>query len=328
MPKTPLTDQVYKYLTALLCCSAILFIFIIALVLIKYSYPSFAVWGLNFFTTTVWNPALNGNIIYKYGIAYMSGSSYGMLVFFFGTLASSGIAILLGVPTSLAIAIFLTQVAPRRIVAPISFLVELLAGIPSVVLGFWGLLVLGPFLLHSLEPAMSTYLGWIPLFSGHVYSYGFIASGLILALMIVPIVASISRDVMAQTPTELKEGAKALGSTNWEITRKVVLPYAKTGIFGAVILGLGRALGETMAVAMVSGFAHYLPTSLYSAINTMAAEMALSLDGSFTDPSGMYVNALVELAVVLLVITMIVNVVARALVKQGFVRSAEGVIRV
>lgn len=328
MPKTPLTDQVYKYLTALLCCSALLFLFIIVTILIKYSYPSFVVWGIKFFTTSIWNPALNGNILYKDGIAFTQGSSYGMLVFFFGTLASSGIAILLGVPTSIAIAIFLTQIAPKKIVAPISFLVELLAGVPSVILGFWGVLVLGPFLLHSLEPVMSTYLGWIPFFGGHVYSYGFLASGLILALMIVPIVASISRDVMAQAPVELKEGAKALGSTNWEITRKVVLPYAKTGIFGAVILGLGRALGETMAVAMVSGFSHYFPTNIYSAINTMSAEMALSLDGAFTDPTDMYVHALVELAVVLMIVTMIVNVVARALVKQGFVRSAEGVMRV
>ncbi len=325
MTKTAKTDQVYKYLTAALCCVAFLFLFIIAIVLVKYSYPSFVVWGIKFFTTTAWSPDLNAPIISVHGIQITQGSTYGFLVFLFGTLATSGMAILFGVPASLAIAIFLTQIAPKRIVAPISFLVELLAGVPSVVLGFWGLLVLGPTLLKTVEPVMSRYLGWIPFLGGHVYSYGFLGSGLILALMIVPIVASISRDVMSQTPIELKEGAKALGLTNWEVTKKIVLPYSKVGIFGGVILGLGRALGETMAVAMVSGFGRFLPSNLYSAINTMAAEMALSLDGAFTDPTGMYVSALVELAVLLLLITMVVNVVARFLVRQGVASRGEAI---
>ena len=147
--------------------------------------------------------------------------------------------------------------------------------------------------------------------------------------MIVPIIASISRDVMSQTPIEQREGAKALGLTNWEVTRKIIFPYAKVGIIGAVILGLGRALGETMAVAMVSGAAqNFLPANLWSPINTLSAFMALSLDSAFTDPTGMYVSALVELALVLMLITMDVNILARALVKQGFIQSAEGAVRV
>ena len=329
MPKTPLADLAYKYVTALLCCGALLFIFFIVVILIPYSYPSFVYNGLKFFTTIIWNPALNGNLITVHGVKALSGSSYGLLVFLYGTLVSSGMAVLFGVPAGLAVAIFLTQIAPKQIVAPISFLVELLAGIPSVIFGFWGILVLGPFLLHSLEPQMIKYFGFIPFLQGPPYSYGFLGSGLILAIMIVPIIASISRDVMTQTPVEQKEGAKALGLTNWEITRKIVLPYARTGIIGAVILGLGRALGETMAVAFVSGSAiNIIPPNFYSPINTLSAFMTLSLDSAFTDPSGMYVSALVECAVTLLAITMLVNVIARAMVKQGFIRSAEGVIRV
>ncbi len=258
----------------------------------------------------------------------MQGSSFGFLVYIEGTLLTSALAIAFGVPVSVAVAIFLTQITPRRIRPPISFLVELLAGIPSVVYGFWGILVLGPILLYSVEPFIEAHLGFIPGFGGPIYSFGLLGSGLILALMIVPIVASISRDVMIQAPLELREGAKALGLTDWEITRKVVLPYAKTGIVGGIILGLGRALGETMAVALVSGSANIPIHSLYSPVNTLAAFMALSMDSAFTDPTSQYVYALVELAVVLVVITMLVNIMARALVKQGFIRSSEGVVRV
>lgn len=327
MPRN-LSDKIYKYATALLSGSAILFIFAIIYVLGKYSYTAFLYNGLNFLTTSIWSPRLDSNPIVVHGISVMQGASFGAFVFIEGTLISSGLAILFGVPTGIAIAIFLSQMAPRAIGTPISFLVELLAGIPSVVYGFWGLLVLIPILQYSVEPWMSKNLGFIPFFSGEVYSGGLLGSGLILALMIVPIIAAISRDVMAQTPIELKEGAKALGLTNWEVTRKIVLPYARTGIFGAVILGLGRALGETIAVAIVSGSALYPPGSLYQPIQTMAAFLALQLDSSFTDPTGMFTNSLVELAVILLVITMVVNVVARALVRQGFISSAENVVRV
>ena len=326
---TSLSDRVYKYATALLCGSALLFIFTIVIVLLGEGYPSFVVNGLKFFTTITWNPALSTVPIVVHGFQTMDGSSYGLLVFLYGTLTSSALAVLFGVPAGLAVAIFLTQIAPQKVTGPISFLVELLAGIPSVIYGFWGILVLGPFLQNSIEKPLSEYLGFIPFFQGPVYSYGFLGSGLILALMIVPIIASISRDVMSQTPIEQREGAKALGLTNWEVTRKIIFPYAKVGIIGAVILGLGRALGETMAVAMVSGAAqNFLPANLWSPINTLSAFMALSLDSAFTDPTGMYVSALVELALVLMLITMVVNILARALVKQGFIQSAEGAVRV
>lgn len=328
MSKVPTSDRVYKYVTALLCGSALLFIFLILFILLQYSYPSFIVNGLTFFTTSVWNPALGANIVTKDGFQVMQGASYGFLVMLEGTLVTSALAILFGVPVSIAIAIFLTQMAPKRVRPPVSFLVELLAGIPSIVYGFWGILVLGPFLYYSVLPLIAAHLGFIPFFAGPVYSYGLVGSGLILAIMIVPIVASISRDVMVQAPLELREGAKALGLTDWEVTRKIVLPYAKTGVVGAIILGLGRALGETMAVALVSGASTIPIHSLYSPVNTLAAFMAISLDGAFTDPTNQFVYALVELAVVLVIITMLVNILARALVKQGFIGSSEGVVKV
>lgn len=318
------TDRVYKAVSALLGSSAFLFIFLIVIVLVVYSYPSFVYNGFHFFTSQAWNPALDSTVVTTDGIQHFVGASYGMIVYFVGTLITSFLAILVGVPVSIGIAVFLSQVAPKRISSPISFLVELLAGIPSIVYGLWGFIVLGPLLIHNIEPYMARYLGFIPGFQGPVYSSGLLASGLILSLMIVPIVASISRDAMAQTPRDLKEGGKALGMTNWEITWKIVLPYAKTGIVGSVILGLGRALGETMAVAMVSGGASGLPHTLYYPVNTIAAFLALNFDGAFTDPTNMFVYSLGELALVLLGVTMVVNVGARLLVRRTDISNTEG----
>ncbi len=329
LKKRALSDRIYKYVTALLGSSAVLIIFSVVSVLLISAYPSIVVNGLHFFTSIIWNPQLNGNVVMVNGIKTLEGASYGFLVFFVGTLISSVLAIILGVPAGVAIAILISQFLPRKFSPTVSFLVELLAGIPSVVFGFWGFLVLAPLLLHSLEPFLGKYLSFIPLFNPPVYSAGLLTSGIVLALMIVPIIASISRDAMIQTPQELKEGALALGLTDWEITRKVVLPYAKSGIFGSTILGLGRALGETMAVAMVSGGAiNILPKTLFYPLNTMAAFMAVSMDSAFTDPTGMYVSALVELALVLAIITTIVNVFARLIIKQGFFSRSESLIRV
>jgi phosphate transport system permease protein len=321
-------DKIYGTATALLSGSAFLFLFLVLGVLLVYSYPSFVVNGLHFFVSSVWNPETGNAIIRVHGIEALQGASYGMVVFFFGTLATSALALLIGVPLALGIAIFISQIVPHKVGAPISFLVELLAGIPSVIYGLWGFIVLGPILVRHIEPVMAKYLGFLPGFEGPVYSSGFLASGIILAIMIVPIVASISRDVMVQTPTELKEGGIALGLTSWEVTRKIILPYARTGILGSVVLGLGRALGETMAVAMVSNGATFLPKTLYYPINSIAAFLALNFDGAFEDPTKMFVYALGELALVLLAITMTVNIAARLLVRKGFFGSAEHMIQV
>ena len=323
------TDRLYKYVTAGIAGIALAAVAIPGFSLALSAYPSLVVNGLTFYTTTAWRPELNAQIVTIRGIQTLQGSTYGVLVYLAGTLASSAIALLLAIPTGLGVAIFLSQIAPRRISGPISFSVELLAGIPSVVYGFWGFAVLGPFLLNVLEPFLADHLSFIPIFAGPVYSSGLLAAGMILALMVVPIIASISRDVMTQTPLQLKEGARALGLTNWEITRKIVLPYARTGIIGSVVLGLGRALGETMAVAMVAGVGvELLPKTLFYPVNTIAAFMALSLSTAFTDPSGMFVSALMELALLLLGITVLVNIIARALIKQGFATKTDTVVRV
>ena len=316
------TDKIYKYVTAVGAGNALLFIFVLCTILVIFSYPSMIVNGLHFFSSITWNPHLSGEVTTVNGIKTIAGASYGMGVFAVGTLISSALALLLGVPIGLGIAIFLSHTAPKKVAAPISFLVEMMAGLPSVIYGFWGFIVLGPFLLNVVEPELAAHLSFIPFFSPPVYGFGILTSGIILALMIVPIIASISRDAMLRTPGELKEGAKALGLTKWEITRNIVFTFARTSIIGSIILGLGRALGETMAVAMVAGGAvNYLPHTFFYSTNTIAAFMALSMDSAFTDPSGMFVSALVELALVLLIITTTVNVIARALVKQGFISS-------
>ena len=329
MAKSRATDKIYKYLTAAFGASTLIFVLSAVAVLLIAAYPSIAVNGLGFFTRATWNPNLSGNIVTVNGVQTLSGSSYGILVFVADTLASSAIAVLLAVPAGLGIAIFLTQIAPRRVAAPISLMVEMLAGIPSVIYGFWGLIVLGPYLVQHLEPFLAEHLSFIPIFSGPVYSPGLLAAGIILAIMVVPIIASISRDMMTRTPKELREGARALGLTRWEVTRKIVLPFAKTAIVGSIILGLGRALGETMAIAMLSGAGvQQLPMSLYYPASTISAFMALSLNGALSDPSGMGVSALMELGIALLIITIAVNVIARLLIKQGFASSSENVVRV
>ncbi|HZY46340.1 MAG TPA: phosphate ABC transporter permease subunit PstC [Candidatus Bathyarchaeia archaeon] len=324
------TDRLYKYLTAAVAGITLVAVVIPGVSLAFSAYGSLVVNGLAFFTTTVWRSGDQNAIVTVKGVQTLQGSSYGVIVFVSGTLASSAIALLLAIPTGLGVAIFLSRIAPRRLAGPISFAVELLAGIPSVIYGFWGFAVLGPFLLNTLEPFLADHLSFLPIFKGPFSSSGgLLTAGIILAIMVVPIVASISRDVMAQTPSHLTEGAKALGLTRWEITRRVVLPYARTGIIGSVVLGLGRALGETMAVAMVAGTGVQLvPQTLFYPVSTIAAFLALSLNSAFTDPSGMNVSALMELALVLLAITFVVNIVARLLIKQGFASKSDTIVRV
>jgi phosphate transport system permease protein len=324
-----LQDIIYKYVTMCLSGVALALIFIIIGVLVYSSYPAFVVYGSRFFTSITWNAELSGNVCYTHGIANMCGAQFGVLVYLTGTLLSSGIALLIGAPAAVGLAIVLAVMAPRRLAAPISFVMELMAGIPSVIYGFWGILVLLPYLKSTLEVDLSHSLSSVPVFSGPVFSAGLLASGLILALMITPIIASISRDAMRQTPEGLKEAGRALGLTDWEITYKIILPYARTSIIGSIALGLGRALGETIAVALVGGGAiNLLPKTFFYPINTMAAFIVFQLDAAFTDPSGMSISVLAEMALLLMAITMIVNVVARLLVRRGFVSRPENLIQV
>ncbi len=308
----------------------VIFLAVSTVILFYIAYPSIVLNGIDFFTKTVWNARVTGRVIVVNGFQTISGSSYGILVFVADTLLSSAIAVLIAIPAGIGTAVFLTEVAPRKIAAPISILIEMLAGIPSIIYGFWGFIVLGPFLVNYFEPLLATYLGFIPFFAGPVdNNYGLLAGGIILAIMIVPIIASVSRDMMGRAPKDLRDGARALGLTRWEVTRKVVLPFAKTAIVGSIVLGLGRALGETMAIAMLLGAGnHQLPTSLYSPASTIASFMVLELGNAISDPSKMDLAALMELGLILLSLTVAVNIAARLLMKQGFSSSSENVVRV
>lgn len=296
----------------------------ILIFLLRDSWPSVVYNGGHFLVGITWNIGnlYTGGVTHVHGVVAPAGATYGILPFIVGTVLSSLIAVLLALPASVGIAILAVEHLPRRIGDTLGFLVELLAGVPSVVYGLWGLAVLIPWIGHSFGPFLQHTLGFIGIFRGPVGSgQGLLASGLILAAMITPIISATARDVLRQTPQGVKDGALALGFTRWEMIRAVSLPWASTGIFGAVILGLGRALGETMAVLMVSGSAvNYLPQNIYSPIGTMAATIVSQLDSAMTDPTGMAVHALAEIALVLFVISVVVNIPARLLLKRFTVR--------
>jgi len=258
--------------------------------------PAIQRFGPSFLWMTRWDPVHN---------------VFGALPFAYGTVASSLVALVLAVPISLGVAIYLAEIAPTGISTILSFIVELLASIPSVILGLWGIFVMTPWLRNSVEPVLGRTLGWLPLFSGPPYGIGLLAGGMILAIMLIPIVSSISREVLKTVPTAQREAAYALGATRWEVIARAVLPFGRMGIIGAVILGLGRALGETMAVTMVIGNRPQISPSLFQPAYTIAAALANEFSEATTS---IYVSALIELAAVLFVITLIVNAIARWLV--------------
>jgi phosphate transport system permease protein len=236
---------------------------------------------------------------------------FGALPFIFGTLVSSLLALLIAVPFSLGIAIFLSELAPGKLRTPLSFIIELLAAIPSVIIGLWGIFVLIPFIRDYLEPPLKTYLGFLPLFQGQISGYSMLTGGVILAIMVIPITSMVAREVIMTVPTQQREAALALGATGWETTRIAVLPYARSGIFGAVILGFGRAIGETMAVTMVIGYSYRISASLFAPSNTMASVIA----NEFVEAtSKLYVSSLIEIGFLLLMISVIINIIARILV--------------
>ena len=260
--------------------------------------PAISKFGIGFVGRQVWDPVKN---------------HYGALDFIFGTVVSSFIALIIATPVAIAIAIYLTELAPRFVRRPVAILVELLAAIPSVILGLWGIIILGPFLNNHLEPFLHSFLGWIPLFAKPYSPYGMLNAALILTLMALPIVTAITREVFETAPSELKEGAYALGATRWEMMRMTVLPIARPGMVGAVILGLGRALGEAIAVTQVIGNATQIKASLFQPAGTLAAQVASSYQSA--NP-GLGVASLLYLAGILLVISLIVNIVARLIVRR------------
>ncbi|HEX7672179.1 MAG TPA: phosphate ABC transporter permease subunit PstC, partial [Polyangiaceae bacterium] len=236
---------------------------------------------------------------------------FGALPFMYGTVVSSLLALSIAVPIALGVAIFLTELCPVRLRLPLSFVVELLAAVPSVVYGLWGIFALAPLLRDHVEPALKSTLGFLPLFQGPHQGYGMLAGGIVLAIMILPTIASVSREVLKAVPDTLREGAFALGATRWESLRDVVLPFSRSGLLGAVILGLGRALGETMAVTMVIGNRAEIKASLFAPSYTMASVIA----NEFTEATGdVYLSALAEIGLLLFVVTLLLNIVARLLV--------------
>ena len=276
---------------ALMCVIVILMIAALA----SHSLTSIRQFGFGFLTNRDWNPV---------------NQQFGALAFVYGTIASSLIALLISVPLSLGIAIFLVEQAPTFLSRPLTFLVELLAAIPSVVYGLWGIFVLAPFLREHIEPHLARWFGWLPLFQGPITGIGLLTGGVILAIMVTPIISAVVRDVLAAVPSTQREAALALGATKWETTM-VVLVNGAPGIAGAVILGLGRAIGETMAVTMVIGNRPEISPSLFQPSYTLASVIA----NEFTEATAdIYLSSLIELGLILFLVTFVVNAIARLLV--------------
>jgi phosphate transport system permease protein len=280
----------------LLCALAVLaMVGLIFFELVSQSRLSLSKFGFKFLVKQIWDPV---------------AEDFGALPFIYGTVVSSLVGLLIAVPLSVGTALFLTEI-PLPIRAILSLLVELLAAIPSVIYGLWGIFVLAPFIRVHAEPFLARYFGWTGLFEGPKYGWGMLAAGMIIAIMILPIIASITREVITAVPRVQREAALALGATKWEMLRIAVLRNVRPGIFGAVILGLGRALGETMAVTMVIGNRPEIARSLFAPGYTLASAVA----NEFTEAVGnLYLSALMEMALVLFVITLIVNALAGLLV--------------
>lgn len=289
-------DFTFRRLTALWAALVIAALLAMITAMVHGSAESLLTFGLGFVSSEVWNPVRN---------------VYGALPFIYGTVASSLLALCFAVPVSLGVAIFLSELAPAWLRDPVGFLVELLAAVPSVVYGLWGIFVLAPWLRNTVEPILADTLGFLPLFQGQQRGFGMLAGGIILAIMITPTISSVSREVLRAVPRELREGALGLGATPWEAVRVAVLPYARSGLIGAIILGLGRALGETMAITMVIGNRSEISVSLFAPSYTMASVIA----NEFSEATGsLYLSALAEIGLLLFVVTVLLNIVARLLV--------------
>ncbi len=292
-------DTLFRSVTGLAALASGVLILGIAYTVFRDAWPAFHTFGFGFIGHAVWDPVRN---------------VFGARDFLVGTLISSFFAIVLGAPIAIAIALYLTEIAPRYLRGPIAMLVELIASIPSVVLGLWGLLVLGPILDKHIEPWLHDHLGFIPLFGGSPSQVGMLNAIVILTIMVVPIITSITRDLLVRIPGELRDGALALGLTDWETIRGVVIPYAGPGIAAATILGLGRALGEAIAVAQVIGSSTGIHVSLFHAADTLAGRIANEYFGA---ASKLQLDSLIGLGAILLVITLLANLGAQVIVLRA-----------
>jgi phosphate transport system permease protein len=289
-------DLGFRYAVLLCSASVVAVLLLFFYELTTRSHLSIARFGLRFFVSRTWDP--------------VSGE-FGALPFIYGTLVSSLVALVLAVPMAVGVAVFVTELCPRFLRGIISYTVELLAAVPSVIYGLWGIFVLAPLLRDYVEPWLARYLGWTGLFSGPGYGIGMLAAGVILAIMIVPIIASITREVLVAVPQNQREAVLALGATRWETIKIAVLRNARAGIMGGIILGLGRAIGETMAVTMLIGNRPDISHSLFAPGYTMASVIANEFSEATDD---LYLSALVEIGLALLIVTVIVNACARLMI--------------
>jgi len=289
-------DAIAHHLTLLFALSILLITGLLVFELYVHSAASRQQFGWHFLVTSTWDPVSN---------------QFGALPFIYGTVVTTAISLLMAIPLGVGGAIFLAEFAPPRISDYLTFVVELLAAVPSVIYGLLAIFTVVPLLREQVDPFLQNKLGFLPLFQGPIYGVGFLAAGVVLAIMIVPFILSVSRQILLAVPNEQREAALSLGATRWETTWKVVAPYARTGIFGSVFLAMARALGETMAVTMVIGNTPKINASLFAPGYSIAAVIA----NEFTEATGrVYLQALIELGLVLFVLTIILNALARVLI--------------
>jgi phosphate transport system permease protein len=298
-------DRTLHLLTLGFALSILALTALIAFELYRNSSLAIAKFGFRFLSGTTWDPVFE---------------QFGALPFLFGTLVTSAIALLIAFPLGLGVAIFLSELAPRWLSDPVAFLIELLAAVPSVVYGLIGVFVLVPWVRDDLTPPLKKTLGFLPIFSGPSYGVGMLTAGILLAIMVVPFITSVSREVLMAVPAAQREAALALGATRWETTRMAIVPYARSGIMGSMFLALARALGETMAVTMVIGNRPEIAASLFAPGYSMAAVIA----NEFTEATyDLYLHALVEIGLVLFAVTIVVNALARLLILAVSRKTAE-----
>ncbi len=296
LPSRFSADRLFEWILTAFAAMSALTVVIIAVELWRGSSASRHAFGWGFITSSAWDPV---------------NSLFGAAPYIYGTLVTSAVALLLAGPIGVGTAVFLTELAPNWLRSPVGFVVEMLAAIPSVIYGLWALFALVPIVRHTIEPTLNRWFGFLPFFQGPAYGVGLLSASLVLTIMILPTVTSISRAVLERTPDDQRLGAYALGATRWEVIRNVSLRHARSGIIGALILGLGRALGETMAITMVIGNRGGINSSLFSLGDTMASVIANQFSEA-TD--NLYTSALVEIGLVLFAVTVLLNVGARLLV--------------
>ena len=289
-------DEIARLITMVFAATVVLITLLLVYALWTNSALPRAKFGLHFFVTQVWDPVID---------------QYGALPFMYGTLVTSAVALLIAVPLGIGAAIFLAELAPPRISDTLQFFIDLLAAVPSVIYGLLGVFIIVPLMRTVIFPGLNKPLGFMPFFKGPSYGVGFLTAGIVLAIMVIPYIISVSREVLLSVPRDQREAALSLGSTRWESTWKVVVPFAKTGILGSIFLALARALGETMAVTMVIGNTPTISASLFSPGDSIASVIA----NQFTEATGdLYLQALVELGLVLFLMTFILNGLARLLI--------------